>query len=169
MARVFYIEASPSKTLSQSIRVAKEFFQAYREKHPQDRIETIDLWQADLPPFDAQTIDAKFAVLRNQKFTPEQQAKWEAVRAISRRFNAADKYVFSVPMWNFSIPYRLKHYIDVVTLAGENWSCPGRKGTGAYCQERRRCSFMAAPGNMDRAMVRTFKSRTCVGGLISST
>jgi FMN-dependent NADH-azoreductase len=50
------------------------------------------------------------------------------VRAVSRQFNAADKYVFSVPMWNFSIPYPLKHYIDVITLAGENWTWSRSEG-----------------------------------------
>ena len=32
--------------------------------------------------------------------------------------NQADKYLFSVPMWNFGIPYPLKHYIDVITQPG---------------------------------------------------
>jgi FMN-dependent NADH-azoreductase len=27
---------------------------------------------------------------------------------------SADAYLISVPMWNFSIPYMLKHYIDIV-------------------------------------------------------
>ncbi|HKY09117.1 MAG TPA: NAD(P)H-dependent oxidoreductase [Candidatus Binatia bacterium] len=122
MAQVLYIEASPAKSSSHSIQVAKIFLNAYRHAHPQDDLATIDLWAEDLPPFDGETIEAKFAVLRKKEFTPEQQARWDAVQRISRRFNAADKYIFSVPMWNFGIPYRLKHYIDVVTLAGENWS-----------------------------------------------
>jgi FMN-dependent NADH-azoreductase len=147
MARVFYIEASPSKALSHSIRLAKEFLQAYQENHPQDRIEAIDLWQADLPPFDAQTIEAKFAVLRNKEFTPGQHAKWEAVREISRRFNAADKYVFSVPMWNFSIPYRLKHYIDVVTLAGENWSWSKEEGYRSLLSGKKALLIYASAGD----------------------
>jgi FMN-dependent NADH-azoreductase len=38
--------------------------------------------------------------------------------AVFNRFNAADRYLFSVPMWNGSIPYVLKHYIDVITQPG---------------------------------------------------
>src|SRR3546814_10459519 len=30
-------------------------------------------------------------------------------------------------MWNFGVPYPLKHYIDVVTLPGQNW-CWTRSG-----------------------------------------
>jgi FMN-dependent NADH-azoreductase len=82
----------------------------------------------DLPPFDAETIDAKFSVLRKQQFAPEQWQRWDAVRSVSRRFNAGDKYVFSVPMWNFGVPYRLKHFIDIVTLPGENWTWSKERG-----------------------------------------
>ncbi|MGH7846376.1 MAG: NAD(P)H-dependent oxidoreductase [Candidatus Binatia bacterium] len=89
MSRLLYIEASPSKTRSHSIHVAKEFLKVYGETHPRDEIETIDLW-AELPAFDANTIEAKFAVLRKQQFTPEQQARWQAVQAVSRCFNAAE-------------------------------------------------------------------------------
>ena len=49
-------------------------------------------------------------------------AAWNEVQEIFDRFNAADKYVFSVPMWNFGIPYKLKHYIDVITQPGMAWS-----------------------------------------------
>src|SRR5690606_33519532 len=64
----------------------------------------------------------KFAVLQARNATPEQVARWAQAVSLSRAFNRADVYVFSLPMWNFGIPYRLKHYIDVVTLPGQNWS-----------------------------------------------
>lgn len=128
MSKLLYVEASPSKSRSHTITVAHAFLDAYRAAHPQDEIERVDLWDTVLPPFDNATIEAKFAVLRRNDFTPEQLARWEAVRAVSRQFNSADKYVFSVPMWNFGVPYVLKHYIDVVTLAGENWHWS--QGTG---------------------------------------
>jgi FMN-dependent NADH-azoreductase len=128
MARLLHIEASPLKARSQSTSVAERFLRAYRSARPEDDILKIDLWNVNLPPFDAETIGAKFAVLRTQSFTPEQWERWEAVRAIARRFNAADKYVFSVPMWNFGVPYPLKHFIDVVTLPGENWTWSRAKG-----------------------------------------
>lgn len=129
-SRLLYIEASPLKARSHSIEVARAFLDAYRAARPGDTIDEIDLWAATLPPFDGETIEAKFAVLRRQEFSAEQMVRWERVRAVSRRFNAADKYVFSVPMWNFSIPYPLKHYIDVVTLVGENWTWSKETGYG---------------------------------------
>ena len=51
-------------------------------------------------------------------FTADQQAAWDAVTRAGEHFKGFDKYVFAVPMWNFGIPYALKHYIDVVTQPG---------------------------------------------------
>jgi FMN-dependent NADH-azoreductase len=120
--RLLYVEASPMKAASSSSAVAAAFLEAYRAARPQDDIDAIDVWAVDLPPFDAEMIGAKAAVLRRQDATPSQRARWAEAVAVAQRFNAADRYLFSVPMWNFGIPYRLKHFIDVVTLPGENWS-----------------------------------------------
>jgi FMN-dependent NADH-azoreductase len=130
MSKLLYIEVSPLKARSHTVAVARHFIDAYARAHPGDDIESIDLWKESLPPFDGETIEAKFAVLRRQQFTPGQLERWEAVRAVARHFNAADKYVFSVPMWNFGVPYPLKHYIDVVTLVGENWTWSRERGYG---------------------------------------
>ena len=45
-------------------------------------------------------------------------AVWKTVEAVIDEFKSADKYLLAVPMWNFSIPYRLKHYIDVIVQPG---------------------------------------------------
>lgn len=127
MERLLYIEASPTKQSSTSIAVTRTFLDAYRASRAVV-VDRLDLWDCDLPPFDAEMIEAKFAVLRARNATPAQQAKWAQAVALSQRFNAADKYVFSLPMWNFGIPYRLKHFIDVVTLPGQNWTLSRAEG-----------------------------------------
>ncbi len=144
MSKLLYIEASPLKSRSHTGAVSQAFLDAYRAAHAHDEIERFDLWQVALPPFDAQTIEAKFAVLRRNGFTAEQLARWEAVRRVSRHFNAADKYVFSVPMWNFSVPYVLKHYIDVVTLPGENWSWSKQQGYGTLLSGKKALAIYAS-------------------------
>jgi len=40
---------------------------------------------------------------------------WKDIEALAARFHQADVLVFSVPMWNFGIPYRLKHLIDAIS------------------------------------------------------
>jgi FMN-dependent NADH-azoreductase len=144
MSKLLYIEASPLKSRSHTVAVSQAFLEAWQAAHPRDEIERLDLWQVALPPFDAQTIEAKFAVLRRNDFTAEQFARWEAVRRVSRHFNAADKYVFSVPMWNFGVPYVLKHYIDVVTLPGENWTWSAEAGYGTLLSGKKALAIHAS-------------------------
>lgn len=144
MSKLLYIEASPLKARSHAVAVARKFLDAYAKTHPGDDVESIDLWQTKLPPFDGETIEAKFAVLRRQQFTPEQSGRWEAVRTVSRHFNSADKYVFSVPMWNFGVPYPLKHYVDVVTLVGENWTWSREHGYGTILSGKKALMIYAS-------------------------
>jgi FMN-dependent NADH-azoreductase len=118
MAKLLHIESSPRKDRSASIEVAREFLKIYAEAHPKDTIETLDLWSYPLPEFDGAAINAKYSILHGQPHSPEEAKAWEGVRKVFDRFNDADKYVFSVPMWNFGIPYKLKHFIDVIVQPG---------------------------------------------------
>lgn len=122
MAKLLYIESSPRKSRSKSIAVAQAFIEQYKSSHPQDEVETLDLWQAKLPEFDGFTIDAKYQVLHGQDFSAEQQQAWQSVVDVCDHFKSADKYLISLPMWNFGIPYKLKHYIDVLTQPGQTFS-----------------------------------------------
>ncbi|QDT69809.1 FMN-dependent NADH-azoreductase [Planctomycetes bacterium MalM25] len=122
MAKLLYIEASPRKERSASISVANDFLDAYRNANPSDEIETWDLWGDPLPEFDGDTIDAKYAVMHGKDHTPEQSAAWEAVVVCCDRFKSADKYLLSLPMWNFGIPYKLKHFVDVIAQPGQTFS-----------------------------------------------
>jgi len=122
MAKLLYIESSPRKERSKSIRVATAFLDAYREANPKDEIVTLDLWEKKMPEFDGFTIDAKYQVLHGQSFDADQQAAWQSVVDVCDEFKSADKYVMSLPMWNFGIPYKLKHYIDVIAQPGQTFS-----------------------------------------------
>jgi len=118
MSKILHISSSPRGERSASITVAKAFLEAYAATNPGDTIETLDLWKTTLPEFDGETVKAKYAVMSGQKFTPEEDAAWKAVVKIADHFKSFDKYVFSLPMWNFGIPYKLKHYIDLLAQPG---------------------------------------------------
>ena len=122
MTKLFYIEASPRKERAYSIKVAQKFFDAYKETNPSHSIETFDLWQTSLPEFDGATINAKYRILHGETHTEAEAAAWNSVEELFNHFNSADKYVFSLPMWNFGVPYKLKHYIDIITQPGLSFS-----------------------------------------------
>lgn len=128
MAKLIHIEASPRGSRSASQAVAAKFIDSYLAAHPGDTAETLDLWKAELPEFDGAVLDAKYAVLRALPHSPEQRRAWEAVVRIVEHFKSADKYVVSLPMWNFSIPYKLKHYIDLLVQPGLTFGFTPGKG-----------------------------------------
>ncbi len=118
MSRLLYIESSPRKDRSHSIAVSQAFLAAYQAVNPDDEVDKWDLWATPLPEFDGDTINAKYKILHGQDHSPEEAAAWQAVVALFERFGAADKYLISLPMWNFGIPYKLKHLIDVIAQPG---------------------------------------------------
>ncbi|HEX42552.1 MAG TPA: FMN-dependent NADH-azoreductase [Phycisphaerales bacterium] len=118
MATLLYIQASPRIEHSHSIAVASAFVEAYRAGHGDDRIVEMNLFETDLPPFDLLAVNAKYNVMHSREQSDEQRAAWDRIVAEINRFKAADKYVFAVPMWNFSIPWRLKQYIDILVQPG---------------------------------------------------
>lgn len=122
MARLLYIEASPRKDRSASIEVAQAFLSGYREAHPSDEVETIDLWHTKLPEFDGEVINAKYAIMLSKMHSEEQKSAWKPVENVILQFKQADKYLISLPMWNFGIPYKLKQYIDVLVQPGYTFS-----------------------------------------------
>ena len=82
----------------------------------------INVWDENLPEFNGETLNAKYSVLAGADPESKEAAAWSGVKEIFDTFADADHYVFSVPMWNFNIPYKLKHYIDIVTQPGMSWS-----------------------------------------------
>lgn len=114
MAKVLYIQASATVRLSKSIEVADTFIDAYRQARPDDTVEMMNLFEADLPRFDAPMAQAKYRILHGQPHTDKERQDWSRVERVIDHFKSADKYVWAVAMWNFSIPWRLKQYIDII-------------------------------------------------------
>jgi FMN-dependent NADH-azoreductase len=128
MPKLLYIEASPRKTRSKSIEVAQLFLSEVQKKYPALEVDKLDLWTADLPAFDGDTLESKYAIINGQSFTAEQAKAWSRVEAITNRFKDTDWYLFSLPMWNFGIPYVLKHFIDVIVQPGLTFSFTPEEG-----------------------------------------
>lgn len=130
MATLLYLEASPRGEQSFSSRAAASFLRGYRERNGEDVIQHVSLFDAALPEFDAEAARQKMehiAALMAGKRGIEPIGKWAAVVAEVERLKAADKLLIATPMWNYSIPYRLKHWIDVVVQPGLTFYVNRRK------------------------------------------
>src|SRR3954449_10138440 len=118
MTTLLHVSASPRGAASASLAIAEAFLEAYRETHPNDRVETWDLWDGALPEFGPAAAHAKMAVFAGETPSGDGAAAWAAARQTFERFASADRYLFSVPMWNAGIPYILKQFIDVISQPG---------------------------------------------------
>jgi FMN-dependent NADH-azoreductase len=128
MSRLLYIQASPRTKRSHSIAAADAFVGAYKQKHPDDEIVTLNLFDASIPDFDGPAVQAKYTILHGQAHSEEERQVWKNVEEVIEQFTSADKYLLAVPMWNFSIPYRLKQYIDLLVQPGYTFSYSQDKG-----------------------------------------
>ncbi len=128
MSKLLYIQASPRGERSYCIRAADAFIEAYKKEHPDDQIVTLNVFNENIPAFDGFTVQAKYAVMHGQEHSKEQLKAWQKVEQVIEQFTSADKYVLAVPMWNFSIPYRLKQYIDNLVQPGYTFGYSEEKG-----------------------------------------
>ena len=53
-----------------------------------------------------------------QPISKEHAESWAQIERAIEHFLSADAYLIASPMWNFSIPYALKYYIDCIVQPG---------------------------------------------------
>lgn len=115
---ILHLASSPRGDRSASLKLAARFLETLTSRRAEATVDVLDVWTTDLLPFDGAALEAKYADLQGVQMNTEQQAVWKQIHALGERFHRADVIVFSVPMWNFGIPYRLKHLIDAVSQRG---------------------------------------------------
>lgn len=130
MAKILFIESSPRGKQSLSSKMATRFLDHYKANNPNDEIDRLNVFEDDLPPFGeegaGQKMENIFKLIKTGQGI-EPSGQWAGVVREVERLKSADKVLLSVPMWNFSIPYRLKHYIDLICQPGLSFTI-NRKG-----------------------------------------
>lgn len=126
LGRLLHIEASPRGSRSRSGAVARRLLDSL----PAVAVERLTLFDADLPAFAGATIEGRYALIAGEMVDESVRDDWAAIRALADHFLSFDAWLFSVPMWNFGIPYRLKHYIDLLTQPGMTFSVAEGQGVG---------------------------------------
>src|SRR4051794_16853306 len=116
--KVLHVIATPRAQSSNTLQVSDTFLSALSEGHDDLTIDVLDLFRVELPPLSGDNIEAKYTLMSGQSLDPRLQQSWRRIEDLITQFLAADAYVFSTPMWNFGIPYVLKHYIDCLVQPG---------------------------------------------------
>ena len=146
MSKLLYIKASPNEERSKSVAVADAFVEAYRQAHPDDEIASFNLFEREWPALDGLALSAKYTILHGLEHSAEESEAWKAVEAVIDEFKSADKYVLAVPMWNFGVPYQLKHYIDLLVQPGYTFSFSPEEGYAGLVTGRRALVVYARGG-----------------------
>jgi FMN-dependent NADH-azoreductase len=110
---ILSITTSPRKENSASTAIVNAFLTEYSEHVGNVTVDSLDVWQEQLPEFDAEAINAKYKGVSGEAMTPVETATWEKIRELASRFQRADRIVLGVPMWNFAFPYKFKQLIDL--------------------------------------------------------
>lgn len=114
MKKLLHIIATPREDESRTLQVSEAFLEVFKVRHPDWAIDELNLFQEELPPLTIKRVDGKYILLGGKDLFGQFKEAWTEIIAHIERFLSADAYLISAPMWNFGIPYALKHYIDII-------------------------------------------------------
>ena len=112
MSHVLHLDSSPRGSRSISRTLTKEFVSNWIQIHPQDTITYRDIGKSPIPAIDELWIAAAF---NKSEVLPSELANALHISdELIAELLKADRYVFGIPMYNFSVPANFKAYIDQV-------------------------------------------------------
>ena len=90
-------------------------------KLPAGSVQTVNLAETDIQPLDKAAVEMFIAtVFQRQQPNAEQAALFARMMSVVNQVKSA-RLVIAYPMYNFSIPARLKDWLDNLVVAGETF------------------------------------------------
>ena len=131
--RILHVIGSPRGERSRSVKVAQRLIEGLVAVNPGAVSETLAPNTAALPALTGPVIEGRYALIEGREVADEVRTTWAEIGEAVAHFLSFDTVVFSVPMWNFGIPWQLKQYIDTITQPGMAFrvSETGVEGLGA--------------------------------------
>lgn len=115
--QLLHLNSSGSDERSWTGIASKAFFTAYKSRNSHHIIQEINLWDKNLLQYDLSHVASKMRMVTGED-KPSDKQNFEPVEKMVQTLFSGDKLVVSCPMWNYSIPYVLKQYIDCVVQPG---------------------------------------------------
>jgi FMN-dependent NADH-azoreductase len=116
--KLLHIIATTRGEQSRTLSISREFLKTLGEKHPDVVVDELDLSKLELPPVLDVNVKAKYIMMSGGTLDEKTMDSWRRVTDMAEHFISYDLFLITAPMWNLSIPYILKHYIDVIMQAG---------------------------------------------------
>lgn len=112
MTHILHLDSSPRGDRSISRALTKEFIIAWKQIYQSDQVTYRDLGRYPVPPINESWIAAAFSL--TEQLTPELAAALNISNELIDELEAAQLYVFGIPMYNYSVPANFKAYIDQI-------------------------------------------------------
>jgi FMN-dependent NADH-azoreductase len=151
--KLLHLACSP-RADSESAAGARVFLDHFRQARPDWDIDMLDLWQERLPEFSGAIMEAKYARMNEQAFTDAQRDSFAEAERLAQRFALADRVLISTPMWNFSIPYKLKQWFDVIIQPGLTFRFDPSQGYLPLVKDRPAVAIVASGSDFVTGMNR---------------
>ena len=120
MTHILHLNASARGAASHSRQISSEFVQAWLQAHPGDTVTHRDLGHQAIPHVSEEFIGAMYTPAEAR--TPAQVEALKLSDELIGELQAADVYVFGIPMYNFGVPSVFKAYIDRIARVGVTFS-----------------------------------------------
>jgi FMN-dependent NADH-azoreductase len=120
MAHILHVDSSPRGERSISRTLSQEFVDGWKAAYPESPVTYRDLGHDPVPLVTEAWIAAAFS--DPAKHTPELTEALRPSDELIDELLAADRYVFGVPMYNFTVPANFKAYIDQIVRAGRTFA-----------------------------------------------
>jgi FMN-dependent NADH-azoreductase len=153
MSKLFHLNCSP-RADSESAAGARVFLDRFCEARPDWDIDVMNLWRDHLPEFEGYVLEAKYARINGRAFTDSQRDAFAVAERIAIRLALADRVLISTPMWNFSIPYKLKQWFDVIVQPGLTFRFDPANGYQPLLKDRPTVVIIASGGDFITGMNR---------------
>lgn len=114
MKKLLHIISTPRGNESNTLKVSSAFLEVIRKNHKDCGIDELNIAVGPLVSLTKKQTEGKYMLLMQKDFDSGMKKEWEEIEDHINRFLSADTYLLSVPMWNLSIPYYLKQYIDII-------------------------------------------------------
>jgi FMN-dependent NADH-azoreductase len=120
MSHILHLDSSPRGSRSISRALTKEFVTRWLQIHSSNHVIYRDVGQYPVPPVDEAWIAASFS--KSEHLAPELMNALRISDELIDELLIADRYVFGIPMYNFSIPANFKAYIDQIVRVNRTFT-----------------------------------------------
>ncbi len=151
--RTLIVRAHPLEANnSRSMQMTDAFVESFKKSHPDAQVQELRLYDVAIPEIDLDLLTGWTSLGAGEYFahlSSAQQNKLTLFNTYTQQFLDADLIVIANPLWNLSIPTRLKAWIDTVVVSGKTFQYNEHGEAEGLAAGKRVVHLQASGGHFD--------------------